>query len=129
MFHTPGEGYRGHEIHHHVIILELVLGGVRVVQVGLLKESLEVVYRRPHLLPATVHGSDDAPQVRATEFLVIVVIVVSRGHNPLRTLLAPLLAALGALLGILDGAALLLPGVASLLAGMARCSATSLPVA
>jgi hypothetical protein len=39
----PVEGPRGHEIFHHVVVLEPVLDGVCVVWAGLLEESLEVV--------------------------------------------------------------------------------------
>jgi hypothetical protein len=74
-----------------------------VVRASLLKKSLEVVCRRPRLALATVHGCRDAPHARAVCFLVIVVIVVSHSHNPIRAPLMPLLATLGAPLGILDG--------------------------
>jgi hypothetical protein len=43
------------------------------------------------------------PHARAACFLIVAAVVVSHGHNLLRTLLVPLLAALGALLGIVDG--------------------------
>jgi hypothetical protein len=36
---SPGEEPRSHEIFNHAAILGLVLDGVRVVQIGLLKES------------------------------------------------------------------------------------------
>jgi hypothetical protein len=62
-----------------------------------------VVYRRPHLMPATVYGSHDAPDARADCLSIVAVIIVSRSHASLRTLLVPLLAALGALLGAVDG--------------------------
>jgi hypothetical protein len=77
--------------------------GVRVDWLGLHEESLEVVYRRPHLTLATVHGSHDAPHARADCLSIVAIIIVSHSHASLRTLLVPLLAALGALLGAVDG--------------------------
>jgi hypothetical protein len=52
---------------------------------------------------AAVCGSQDVPHAGASRFLVVAAIVVGRGCHPLRTLLAPLLAALGTLLGVMDG--------------------------
>jgi hypothetical protein len=46
-FRTSGEGPRNQETLRHVTVYELVPYGVRVVQVGLLKESLDVVTTRP----------------------------------------------------------------------------------
>jgi hypothetical protein len=45
VFLVPGEGSRGHKILHHVIVLELVLDGVRMVQADNFKKSLDVVYQ------------------------------------------------------------------------------------
>jgi hypothetical protein len=42
-FHATDEGSRGHEILHHAVVLEFVLGGIGVVQTHLFKELLEVV--------------------------------------------------------------------------------------
>jgi hypothetical protein len=98
-FHTPNEGPRDHKILHHVVVLELVLNGVCVVWAGLLKESLEVVCRRSCLVLATACGNRDVPHAKAACFLVVATIIAVCGRNPLRTFLAPLLAALG----IMDG--------------------------
>jgi hypothetical protein len=78
-------------------------------------------------LPLRAAGHD-TPLARAICFLVIVIVIVGHGHNPLRAMLTPLLTTLGAPLGISDGAGLLLPMVASLLLGTGRSSATSLSV-
>jgi hypothetical protein len=56
-FRTLGEGPRDHETLHHLIVLELVSNGIRVVWAGLLKESHEVVCRWSHLMPIAVRGS------------------------------------------------------------------------
>jgi hypothetical protein len=118
---TPGREPRDHETHHHVTVLELVPDGLHVVWAGLLEESLEVVGRRPHLTLVAVCGSRDAPHVGAAHLPIVAVIVVGCGRSPLRTLLAPPIAALGAMPGFWtatsDDASLLLLGVASLLLG------------
>jgi hypothetical protein len=93
-----GEGSRDDEILHYVTILELVLDGVHMVQTGLFEESPVVVCRRPRLVLTTACGGCNVPHTGATYFLVI-----GCGHNLLRTLLVPLLAALGLVLGIVDG--------------------------
>jgi hypothetical protein len=80
-----------------------VLDGVRVVQTGLLKESLEVVCWRSRLALDSVPGDHDALLVGHIHFFVIVVTVAGRGCNPLRMPLSPLLAALGVLLCAFDG--------------------------
>jgi hypothetical protein len=72
-----------------------VLDGVHVVWAGLFEESIKEVCRQLRLALAPT-------SVGAAYFLIIAAIVVGHGHNPLRTLLAPLLATLGALLGIVD---------------------------
>jgi hypothetical protein len=77
-----------------------MLDEVCMVWAGLLKESLEVVNRWPRLMLAAMCSSRDVPHVRAIYFLVVTATVVGRTRNPLRTLLAPLLATL---LGIMDG--------------------------
>jgi hypothetical protein len=97
-----GKGPRGHEILHHVVVLELVLDGVRMVQVGLLVESLEMVCWWPCLALNTMPGSCDLLHVGVVRLLVII-IIVSRGCNPLRAPLSPLLSAPGVLLSALDG--------------------------
>jgi hypothetical protein len=61
-----------------------------------------VVYRRSCHAHATVCGSHDVPHAGAACFLTIAAVVVGHGCDPLRTLLAPLVAAL---LGILDDVA------------------------
>jgi hypothetical protein len=76
-----------------------MLDGLRVVAAGLLSKSLKVVYQRLCLVLANACGSSDVLHVEAARFLVVIVVIVSHGWNPLRTLLSPLLAALG----ILDG--------------------------
>jgi hypothetical protein len=70
-----------------------------VVRSGLLKKSLKEVYQRPCLALANARGSSNVLHVRATHFLAVTLVVVSRSHNPLRKPLSPFLAALG----ILDG--------------------------
>jgi hypothetical protein len=102
-FHAVGERPRDQEILHHATVLELVLDRVRVIRPSLLEQSLKMVCRRPGLALAATYGGHDVPHTGAAHFLVIVVIIVDRSHNLLRTLLASLLAALGALLGIMDG--------------------------
>jgi hypothetical protein len=102
-FHAPGEEHQDHEILNHVAVIKLVLDGIRKVRAGPLKESLKVVYRWPHLALVAACYSHDMPHVRAVCFLIIAAVIVGRGRNPLRTLLAPLLAALGSLLGLIDG--------------------------
>jgi hypothetical protein len=94
-----GEGARGHEILHHATVLELVLDGIHVVQAGLLEKSLEVVYQRPCLALTTMRSCSDTLHVGVGFFLVIAIVIVSCGCNPLRMPLSPLLAALG----VLDG--------------------------
>jgi hypothetical protein len=95
---VPDEGPQGNEILYHATVLELVLDGVRMVRAGLLKKSLEVVCQRPRLVLATARGGNDALHVRVVCFLVVIIIViVGRGHNPLRAPLSPLLATLGIL--------------------------------
>jgi hypothetical protein len=69
-----------------------------VVRAGLLEKSLKLVCRRPLLALAATCGSHDMPHTGVVCFLVVATVVVGRGHNPLRTLLAPLLAH-----GIVDG--------------------------
>jgi hypothetical protein len=79
-----------------------VLDGVCVVRAGLLEESLEVVCWRPHLALATMRGGRDARHVGVICFLVVIVIIVSHGRNPLRVPLTPLLATLGTLVWVGD---------------------------
>jgi hypothetical protein len=93
-FRTLGEGPRDHKTLHHVMVLELMPDGVRLVWVGLLEESLKVACRWPRLMLVTVRGNRDVPHTRAACLPVIVVIVVSCGHGPLRSLAVPLLATL-----------------------------------
>jgi hypothetical protein len=102
-FHASGEEPQDHEILNHVAVIKLVLDGIRKVRAGPLKESLKVVYRWPHLALVAVCCSHDMPHVGAVCFLIIAAVIVGRGRNPLRTLLAPLPAALGSLLGLIDG--------------------------
>jgi hypothetical protein len=64
-------------------------------------QFLEVVGRRLCLMLVTVDGSRDAPHVGAAHLLVVTVVIV--GRSPLRTLLAPPLAAVDALPRTLDG--------------------------
>jgi hypothetical protein len=95
--HSMGEGPRDHEILHHGTVPKLVLDGVRVVGEGLLEELLKVVCRRSCLALANACGSHDAPHAGAACYLIVAAFVVGRDYYPLRTLLAPLLAALGIL--------------------------------
>jgi hypothetical protein len=55
-----------------------------------------VVCSQPRLALATACGSHDVPLVKDICFLIIAIIIVGRSRNPMRTLLAPHLAALGA---------------------------------
>jgi hypothetical protein len=71
-----------------------------VVWASLLKESLKVVYRRPHLALATTYGGRATRYTRATRFLIV---TIGHGFNPLKTLLASLLVTPGALFDILGG--------------------------
>jgi hypothetical protein len=91
-----------------------------------------VVCRRLRLALATVCGSHDVPHAGATCFLIVATVIVDCGRNPLRMLLAPLIASLGALLGVMDGflnnASLPLLEVASLLLGVGQSLVVSLPV-
>jgi hypothetical protein len=102
-FPTLGEGPLGHEILHHVAVIELMLDGVCMVWVGLLDESLEVVCRRAHLALATARGGHNLRHAGVICFLVLDVILVSHSHNPLRPPLMPLHATLGVPPSILDG--------------------------
>jgi hypothetical protein len=93
----------------------------RVVWASLLEESLKVVCRRSCLTLAATYGGCDTCHSGATRFLVVAAITVGHGCDPLKMLLASLLATLGALFGVLDGDVgrhpLPLIGVASLLLG------------
>jgi hypothetical protein len=80
-----------------------VLDGVCVVWASLLDEALDVVYGRPHLALAAACGNHDAHHAGATHFLIVATVVIGRGCDRLKMLLAPLLATHDALLGILDG--------------------------
>jgi hypothetical protein len=77
------------EILHHVAVLELVPDGVRVVWVGLFKESLEVVGKRLHLTFVALCGSHDMPHAGATCHPVVAVVIVGCGRSPLRMLHVP----------------------------------------
>jgi hypothetical protein len=96
-FNAPGEGPQDHEILHPITVPELVLDGLHMVWAGLIKELLDVVCIRPCLVLASTCSSRDAPHAKVAYFLIVATIIVGRGYNPLRTLLAPLLAALGVL--------------------------------
>jgi hypothetical protein len=100
---TSGKGTRDHDTLHHITVLELVPDGVRLVWVGLLKDSLEVVCRWPRPTLVAMCGSRDVPHVEAACLPVVVVIVVGHGCGPLRMLLVPLLATLSVILGTMDG--------------------------
>jgi hypothetical protein len=101
--HTTGRRPRDHETLHHVAVLELVPDGVRVVWLGLLEESLEVVVRWPRLTLVTVGSSHDSPYVGATRLPIVAIIILGHGHSLLRTFFAPPLATLDALPSTLDG--------------------------
>jgi hypothetical protein len=93
-------GPRGHEASHHAAILELVPDGICVVWVGLLEKPLEVVHRRPRLMLVTVCGSCGASHAGAAHLAII---IIGRGHGPLKALPAPLFATFDALLGDVGG--------------------------
>jgi hypothetical protein len=80
-----------------------VFDGVRVVWGSLLEESLEVVYRRPCLALVAACSGHNMQHVGAAHFLVIATIVSGRSCDPLKALLAPLLAVPSTLLGVLVG--------------------------
>jgi hypothetical protein len=89
-----------------------------------------VVCRWPCLVLAAACSSCDLPHVRAAYFLIVVAIIVGHDRNPLRSLLALLLAALPGIMGATsDSASLSLLGVASLLLGVGQSSTTSLSTA
>jgi hypothetical protein len=79
------------------------LDGVCVVWAGFLEEPLEVVRGRPRLMLVTMSSAQDMPHTRAASLPIIAIIMVSRGHGPLKALLAPLFAALDALPASVDG--------------------------
>jgi hypothetical protein len=93
--------------------------GVRVVWVGLLEESLEVVVRWPRLTLVTVGSSHDSPYVGATRLPIVAIIVLSHGHSLLRTflhlLLLPSTPSLALWMATSNGASLPLLSVASLI--------------
>jgi hypothetical protein len=76
--------------------------GVHVVCAGHLEESLEVVYRRPHLMLDAVYGSHDVPHAGVARLPIVAIVIVDCSRSPSRTLLVPPLAALGALSSALD---------------------------
>jgi hypothetical protein len=132
-FPTSDEGPRGHELLHHVTVLDLLLDEVHMVRADLLEESLKVIYRWPCLELATLRDGRDAPHAEAICVLVVIVIIVEHGHDPLRALPTPLLSVLGAPLGVSDGGGgwchIVVAWVASLLLGTGRCLTASLLVA
>jgi hypothetical protein len=95
-FPASGEGSRGHEILHHVIVPEVVLDGVGVIRARLHQELLEVVCGQPRLTLAADHTG-------VICLLVVATGSVSRGCSLLKSLLVPLPAALGTLPSILGG--------------------------
>jgi hypothetical protein len=80
-----------------------VLDGVRVVVVGLLEVSHEVVYWWSCLALHAVFSSCDTLYVGAIYLLVVIIIEDSHGYDPLREPLPPLLATFDILVGALDG--------------------------
>jgi hypothetical protein len=102
-FLVSGEEPRDHEILHHVVVLEVVLDGVRMVRAGLLKESLKVVCQWLRLMLDTTTGGRNALHAGVVHLIVVVVVVVNCVCDPLRAPILPLLATLGVLLGALNG--------------------------
>jgi hypothetical protein len=96
---VPGEGPRCHKILHHEVVLELVVDRVHMVWAGLLEKFPEVVCQGPCLVLAIACSGSNLLHVGCARFLVIIVVVVGPGQNPLRVPLSPLLSALG----VLDG--------------------------
>jgi hypothetical protein len=96
-------GPRGHEGPHHAVVLEHVPGRVCVIWAGFLEEPLDVMHRWPHLTLFTVRGGPDATHARTACLPVVAIIVVGRGHGPLRALLPALFATLDALLRVVGG--------------------------
>jgi hypothetical protein len=74
-----------------------------MLRVGLLEESFKVVYPQSRLALDTTPDGHDVLLVRSVYFLIVVIIVVSRGCNPLRSPLSPLHATCGVLLHAIDG--------------------------
>jgi hypothetical protein len=102
-FHASGEGSRGHEILHHVVVHELVLDGVSMVRARLVEELLKVVCGQPWLVLAAACGSHDTQHIGATRLLVVATGAVDHDCSLLKTLLTPFPSALGALPSVLDG--------------------------
>jgi hypothetical protein len=94
-FHGLGEGSRGHEILHHVVVHELVLDGVGVVSTSHLQELLEVARGWPCLMLATTYCDRDMHHARATHLLVVAIVTVGCGCGFLKMPLVPLPTALG----------------------------------
>jgi hypothetical protein len=84
------------------MVLLLVLDGVCMVMADLLKESLEVIYLRLHVLLDAASDSRVALHVRAVHLFVIIIVAASYGSDPPRMLTLPLLATLDVLQGALD---------------------------
>jgi hypothetical protein len=70
---SSGDGPRGHEAPHHVVVLELVPDGVCMVWAGLLEEPLEVVCERPRLTLVAPCESRDARLSTALDALPAIV--------------------------------------------------------
>jgi hypothetical protein len=106
-----------------------VVDGVHVVGAGLLKESLDVVYQRPHVVFDVVSSGHNALHVGSVRLFVVIIIIIvaGGGSGTLRTLPPPLLVGL-ALAAMLDDAALLLLGTISLPPRLGRGLAASLLV-
>jgi hypothetical protein len=64
------------------------------------KKPFEVVHRRPRLTLVIACGSRGAPHAGAAHLAIV---VIGRGHGPLKALLAPLFATFAALLGAMGG--------------------------
>jgi hypothetical protein len=74
-----------------------------MVRVGLLEESLDVVYRRPRLALDTMRCGRDVLLIEVIHFLVVIIIIIAgRSYDPLGVPLWPLLSTLGVLLGTSD---------------------------
>jgi hypothetical protein len=92
-FHVSGEGSRGHEILHHVVVPELVLDEVGVVWASLLNDLIEVIHGQTLLTLSTACDGRGVHHDEATRLLVVATIITDRGCDFLMALLSPLLAA------------------------------------
>jgi hypothetical protein len=95
-FHASGERSRSHEILHHAAVHELVLDEVGIVWARLPKELLKVVRGWPCLTRAATRSCPNVHHAGAVCSLTVAAVIISRGYDLLKSLLAPLPITLGA---------------------------------